>query len=207
MEPARYRPERYSRFVGLMKVALPLIAVALMATVFLVQEEDTIAGGVVFTQGDRDTMRDGLAINNPELSGITPTGDRFFMTAARAIPNDNSVQEVELFEITGRTEYLSGRIVRLKANEGMAFVPEQRVQLIGDIEIETSDGYTAHTQSGVADLASGEIHIDSQVELVGPTGQLTAGSMTIANQPQNAGSQNNQMFTFENGVTLRFQPG
>lgn len=190
-----------------MKVALPLIAVALLATVFLVQEEDTIAGGVVFTQGDRDTMRDGLAINNPELSGITPTGDRFFMTASRAIPSDNTLQEVALVEITARTEYLSGRIVDLEANEGMAFVQEQRVHLMGDIRIETSDGYTALTQSGVADLSSGAIYIDTKVELEGPTGRLTAGSMTIANQPQNAASQNNQMFTFENGVTLTFQPG
>lgn len=207
MDRVPYRPGLYSRLVGLLKVALPLVAVALMATVFLVQKEDKITGGVVFTQGDRDTMRDGLAINNPELSGITATGDRFFMTAVRAIPDGNTLNEVALERITARTEYLSGRKVYLKAHEGTAFVPEQRVHLMGDIEINTTDGYVGVTQTASADLANGEIFADSPVVIDGPTGRLEAGSMRITNEPDATGARNNQMFTFENGVKLTFQPG
>lgn len=195
----------YSRLVGYLKVALPLLAVALFSTVFLFQTGDEIEGGISFSSDDRDTMRDGLAVHNPKFSGVNLRGDRFFLEAAKATPDSGEPEEVVLVELSGRTDYKDGFSVYLKAARGIVRLPEQLLELSGGLHISTSDGFEGLANGGTAGLDTGSFISDGPVTLDGPMGRLEAGAMRLDPAPEGA-TKENQVFTFENGVTLTLTP-
>ena len=197
-------PAAYSRFVGYLKIALPLIAIGLLSTVFLVQKEDPIKSGAIFSEIDRDTIRDGLSVHNPKYSGVNVNGDRFYLEASRATPDGADPDEVAMVDILGRTDYREGRTISLRAARGTAFLPDQTILLEGGVHIKTSDGYEGLTNAGTAGLDRGSFVSDGPVTLTGPTGMLEAGSMRIETHQSDQGE--NQVFTFENGVKLKFEP-
>jgi len=200
-----HNPGLRSRFIGYLKIALPLLAVALLSTVFLFQTGDEIEGGITFSRVDKDTMRDGLAVYNPKFSGVNLQGDRFFMEAAKATPDSGDPKEVTLVDLNGRTDYISGLSVYLKAARGIVRLPDQKLELSGGLHIRTSDGFEGTANAGTAGLETGSFMSKGPVTLTGPMGQLEAGSMQLV--PSNdSGSGENQVFTFENGVTLTLIP-
>lgn len=199
--PAGY----YSRFVGYLKVALPLLAIGLLSTVFLFQAGDEIEGGISFSSDDRDTMKDGLAVYNPKFSGVNLHGDRFFLEASKATPDSGDPKEVVLVDLNGRTEYKSGLAVYLKAARGIVRLPEQVLELSGGLHIRTSDGFEGLTNAGVAGLETGSFLSKGPVSLEGPIGRLEAGSMRLDPSPEGE-TVENQVFTFENGVKLTLTP-
>lgn len=201
MARAEYRPGLRSRLVGYLKIALPLLAIGLLSTVFLFQESDQIEGGITFSSDDRDTMRDGLSIYNPKFSGINLNGDRFFMEAAKATPDSADPEEVDLIDLNGRTEYKNGFAVYLTAARGKARLPQQLVELSGGVHIRTSDGFEGLTNAGIAGLENGSFITETPVTLSGPIGKLEAGSMRLEHLVSD-GAGENQVFTFENGVKL-----
>lgn len=203
MAERSYRPGLYSRFIGYTKIALPLIAIAVLSSVFLLQEKDEIAGGVTFSEDDRDTMRDGLAVYNPRFSGVNLNGDRFFMEAQKATPDGSDTKEVALVDLDGRTDYASGLTVFLKASRGFADLPGQTLDLTDGVRLRTSDGFEGVMNTLKADLETGLIVSEMPVRLTGPRGLLEAGSMRIETIPDENGIEN-QVFSFENGVTLSF---
>lgn len=206
MASTEYRPGLRSRLVGFLKIVLPLFAIGLLSTVFLFQREDQIEGGITFSEDDRDTMRDGLAVYSPKFSGHSEAGDRFFVEAAKAVPDQGSdPNEVALIDLSGRTEYKSGLTVNLKAARGKALLKDQQLKLEGGIHITTSNGYEGMTNGGVAGLDTGTFVSDGPVTLDGPVGTLEAGLMRIDSGDTEVGSQN-QVFTFENGVRLTLNP-
>jgi lipopolysaccharide export system protein LptC len=64
-------PGLYSRVVAVLKVGLPLVAVGLLASLFVVQTDDRIGEGVVFSPGDVEALGSGLRISNPTFTGTT----------------------------------------------------------------------------------------------------------------------------------------
>ena len=150
-------------------------------------------------------MRDGLAVYNPKFSGVNQNGDRFIMEASKATPDSADPDEVVLVDLNGRTDYKSGLSVYLKAARATVRVPEQKLEMSGGLHIRTSDGFEGLANAGVAGLDTGSFISDGPVSLEGPIGRLEAGSMRL--EPMSAeGEAENQVFTFENGVTLTLTP-
>lgn len=206
MARAPYRPGAYSRFIGYVKIALPLLAIALLSTVFLVQSEDTIEGGITFSKNDRDTIRDGLTVYNPKFSGVNLRGDRYFLEALKATPDSAEPDEVMLEGVDGRTDYVSGLSIYLTSERGMARLPQQRLNLEGGVTIKTSEGYEGKTEAGVLGLDNGSFVSKGPVTLSGPPGQIEAGSLRIESLKHPDAAQENQVFWFENGVKLTYLP-
>ncbi len=206
MARGRSRPGLRSRIVGYLKIALPLVALGLLSTVFLFQEDDAAPGGITFSENDRDTMRDGLAVYNPKFSGVTPNGDRFYLEAAKATPDDSAdPNEVALVDLTGQTEYASGLVLTLKAARAQAYLEKQIVEVSGGMRIVTSNGFEGMATAGTVGLETGSFVSDGPVTLQGAIGYLEAGSMRLENEQDGEGVQN-QVFTFENGVKLTLTP-
>ena len=192
----------YSRWVGILKVVLPLIAVGLLSTVFLVQREDKIEGGLVFTKVDIATLGDGLTISKPRFSGLTTSGDTFTLTAARATPDSSKPTKIEMTDIVADYAYLSGLEVLANAAHGLALMAEQTLTLNGGLSATTSNNYDVTTPGGIIKLRTGEFESSGEVVLVGPSQRLTAGRLTVTPGEDGPG----QIFLFDNGVHLTYSP-
>ena len=76
----------YSRMVAFFKVLLPLAALAILATLFLLSRGNDPDTAIPFTEKDvADRLRD-QQITAPFLSGTAPNGDEIIVTATLARP-------------------------------------------------------------------------------------------------------------------------
>src|SRR4051812_14122297 len=98
----------HSRIVAVLKVGLPLIALGLLAALFLVQTDDRLAGDLVFSRGDIEALGSGLRLTNPVFTGTTRSGDRFRFTAEEVVPDAAPPKRAAITRLGGTLELAGG---------------------------------------------------------------------------------------------------
>lgn len=197
----------YSSVVRILKIALPLVAVALLSTIFLVQEEDSFDGGLVFSSADLETLGDGLTVNNPRLAGTTRDGTAYVLTAATAVPDQTGISIVEFTGLNSVMRYSGGNVVELHAANAIAMVNERVLNLKNGINLRTSAGYVASTLSATADLDAGTLITNSPVTANGPAGQIKSGRMVVRTAIDAQGMPTDTPeIIFDQRVKLVFEP-
>jgi lipopolysaccharide export system protein LptC len=196
-------PGLHSRIVGILKVGLPLVALGMLASIFLVQTDDSLGGNIVFSQGDIDALGEGLKITNPTFTGTTAGQDRFRFTAALVEPDAAPPERARITTLVGEVTLHNGPTVELEADTGDLHIPTERLDVAGDVRIRTSEGYRIHAEQATLDLAAGSIVAGNAVETTGPLGRIDSGSLAVAPA---APSGEARRFSFGNGVRLIYEP-
>ena len=196
-------PGLHSRIVGILKVGLPLVALGMLASLFLVQTDDRLGGGIVFSKGDVEALGEGLRITNPTFTGTTAGQDEFRFTAALVEPDAAPPERARITTLAGEVALHNGPVVELEADTGDLHVPTQRLDLAGNVHIRTSEGYRMVAEQATLDLKAGSIVAGNVVETSGPLGKIDSGSLTV--QPA-AASGEARRFSFGNGVRLVYDP-
>ena len=93
--------------------------------------------------------------------------------------------------------YLSGRI--FTAREGVYRRSAERLQLSGEIELTSSDGYRFETERARIDLAKGTVIGSRPVRGTGPAGDLEASRFEIR--------EGGDVLRFGGRVKVTLQPG
>jgi lipopolysaccharide export system protein LptC len=194
-------------FIRFLKIALPLLAVAILSTVFLVQNEDGFDGGLLFSTADKATLGDGLTIKNPRFSGKTDAGQAFSISAQIATPVGDDLRTVDVEGLSSVVHFEDGRQVEMQSATARIETSGQRISFVEGVNVRTSDGYMGHVGRLVADLESGVISGSEGVRFSGPTGKIDAQTMTIS-QSQNGGAtySGDSVLEFGGGVTLSLVP-
>lgn len=202
MAEHRPRADRYSRLVGVLKLALPAIALLLLALLFLTGREDTLEGGLFFADRDMSAMRDGLRLTNPQLSGATRAGDRYSFTAVQVRPDGIGLTRFVAEALSGTIERAGGVTISLAAPGAIFDQTGQTLSMQGGVEFRTSDGYRGGADRIEATLADG-ILVAREVRLEGPVGRMMAGELRL--EPPGVGGD--RVMRFRRGVRLRYVPG
>ena len=196
-------PGLHSQVVALLKLGLPLVAVGLLAALFLVQTDDSIGGGVVFSRGDIDALGSGLRIANPTFTGTTSSDDRFRFTAEEVLPDGAPPTRAAITRLSGTLELKDGPVISLEAATGDLHIPTQRLDMTGEVRIETSDGYRITAEKATLNVKDGTFLAGDHVESTGPLGHITSGSLMVAPA---AAEGEARRFSFANGVKLIYDP-
>jgi lipopolysaccharide export system protein LptC len=195
-------PGLHSRIVGVLKVGLPLVALGMLASIFLVQT-DRFGGDLSFSRGDIDALGKGLRITNPTFTGTTQGQDRFRFTAALVEPDAAPPERAKITTLAGEVALNNGPVVELEADSGDLHIPTERLDVAGNVRIRTSEGYRMAAEQATLDLRAGSLIAGNAVETTGPLGRIDSGSLTI--QPA-AASGEARRFSFGNGVRLVYDP-
>ena len=195
-------PGLHSRIVGVLKVGLPLVALGMLASIFLVQT-DRFGGDLSFSRGDIDALGKGLRITNPTFTGTTQGQDRFRFTAALVEPDAAPPERAKITTLAGEVALHNGPVVELEADSGDLHIPTERLDVAGNVRIRTSEGYRMAAEQATLDLRAGSLIAGNAVETTGPLGRIDSGSLTI--QPA-AASGEARRFSFGNGVRLVYDP-
>lgn len=194
-------PSPYSRFVALVKVALPLLALVLLSSLFLMARRPG-DDGAALGPGDVLRLARDQRLDDAEYVGVTDSGDRVVLTATTAIPRGGT----DLVDVTGLTATLDapdGRVTRLTARTGAIDRAAQSGDFSGDVRVATSDGYRLYSEALHASFDGDLIRSDVPVRLVGPRLSITADSMEArAGLTGPAGH-----VVFKGGVRLVYEPG
>jgi lipopolysaccharide export system protein LptC len=196
-------PELYSRFVTVLKVGLPLVALAMLSALFLIQNDDGPGGTITFSQGDIAALGEGLRVTNPTLTGSTRGEDRFRFTAEAVVPDAAPPTRATLSVLDGRIDFTDGSAVDIAARAGEIDLEAQDLALTDAVRIATSQGLAVTSDDVTVDLRLGTLEARGGVVTEGPMGRIDSQTLRIAPSPD---AEAARLVTFGNGVRLVYDP-
>ncbi len=193
----------YSRFVGAMKILLPVGALALVA----------IVAAWPYIQPSDSRFRIGFAtlvsseaqspnIINPRLVGTDSSDQPFSITADMAknfqLREDfwQNGAPVELEMPKADVTLEDGTWLVLTANSGLLIPQTKTLDLLGKVNLFHDSGYELHTEKATVDLKAGVAESNDPVEGQGPFGHLKAEGMRLLDKGKTI------LFTGKAQVTL-----
>lgn len=216
--PHEHAPDFRTRLVAILKVGLPLVALGMIATLFLIPADDgPQGGGISFTEGDMEALGEGMSVTSPILTGTSESNDRFRFTAERVVPDAAPPTRADMTRVAGEIDFDRGTTMRVSAPVAAFDLESQRIALGGPVLIDTSDGYAMRAEAMDLDLARGVLEAGQSVTASGPLGEITSGTLRIepgsssgssaGDAPGDAsGDAEARLFSFGNGVRLIYVP-
>lgn len=190
----------HSTLVGWLKILLPLAALSLLSTLFLLARDDNGPSDIPFADIDAAAKEQRIAA--PRFSGLTEAGDTIQITADTAMPDPDGGSSLTINRPSLTLNATDGTSLHVAAGRGTVDSAANKAHLSGLARLETSSGYTMETAGLNADLETGIVTSDGALEIQAPYGQLTAGQVTIHVDDSGMGQQ----MDFTNGVKLIYTP-
>jgi len=190
----------YSRVIAWLKILLPLAALALLSTLFLLSRSREPLANVPFAEALKAGDRALQGVSAPHYSGTTSDGGVLTMTAERARPMADG--HILADEMKARMQLRDGSEIRLTARQAQMQDGAQTAHLKGGVLIESSLGYVMRTEAMISAINSVDVESLGPVTGAGPAGDLQAGRMVIA--PDDG--EGDVQIHFTEGVKLIYRP-
>lgn len=190
----------HSQIVGWAKIILPLGALALLSTLFMLARAPKDQTGIPFSE-IADIARD-QRITAPKFSGLTNEGSVVTLTARSAQPDTAQPDTVMIDALMFRMENPDGSNLTVTATTGELDGRAGIARFLGLARLETSSGFEMETNGLTAELDTGIVTSDGLLEIRAPFGELTAGKVTF----NVTGDQTGQQMHFTDGVRLIYRP-
>ncbi len=192
--------------VAWLKIILPLLALALLSTVFLVSRSIDPTTTIPFTTIDLRERAREEQVTAPEFAGATEDGDLITFHAASAKPDSARPSQALATEIDARIDLKSGTVITFHAGGGSIDQAEDRAEFKGDVLIESSTGYRLNSQHLITGMTVISAESPGPVDGESPAGHISAGRMLLTDEaPQGAG-QSDVHLLFTGGVKLLYDP-
>ena len=167
---------RYTRFVSLMKVMLPAVAVALVGAVALwPQLKDFGEEGFSISFADVGRAAAGKQrLVNARYYGTDTDDQPYTITADTAEEVAPGSTRVRLDNPQADITLTDGAWIMLGADEGLYSQDDATLNLSGEVNLFHDAGYELHTTKATILMSDGEAHGDAPVRGQGPFGELSA---------------------------------
>lgn len=169
---------RYSRFVGLMKFALPGFAVGLVA--LMVAWPGRFGDGEGFRLSFANLAPDpdgNVGVTRARFAGTDSRARPFFITAERAVQQSARFEVFDLEALQADMTLSNGTWISVSAVAGVFDRGGRHLLLEGPIEIFTDIGYELHALEASINLAAGTVETGRPVNGHGPLGAIWAEGM------------------------------
>jgi lipopolysaccharide export system protein LptC len=197
------RVDGHTRLVGWLKVALPLTALAILSTLFLVARRIDPEAALPYAEVDVEDLAREPRMTAPTYAGTTEDGAAVTLSAdearpaAEGTPAEAAGLRLDLATPDGaRTELLAASAVMDNA--------AGQVLLSGGVTVNTSTGYRLETSDIVANLDRTGLESRAPVVATGPVGEIRAERMVLSQDNQTPGAY---VLVFKGSVRLVYQPG
>lgn len=186
IRPARSRrssaaADWHSRVVNLLRVLLPMTALALVGLVIAWPHLMGNAGGLivpVLTPSQVDGA-DVMMMQGPRYVGQTKGDDAYEVTASSAYLDPAKPNRIHLDRLAADIDSRGQRDLRVMATSGIYNRNTENLDLSGGIELNTSDGYRFKTESAWLNLQRGRVIGRTPIAGSGPAGTLSADRFEV----------------------------
>lgn len=192
--------DRYSRLVAWLKVLLPLTALGLLSTLFLLSRNFDPIAAIPFAEAEIKERLRGEQITGPFFSGITDAGDQVTFSA-RAVRLGKG-QGSRTDDLSVQIDLASGTRVTLSSDMGKFDMASAQLTLHGNVIIATSTGYELKSETLTTNFNILSVESPDAVMGNSPIGTLHAGKMLLERR---RGDENAHL-NFTNGVKLLYRP-
>ncbi len=193
----------YSRLVAILKVALPLIALGLLSTLFLVSNRITDStASVPFAEVDLAQRAREQQITAPFFSGRTTAGHLVAFSADAARPDLDDPTRSSATRMNARIDFTDGSRINMASETAEIDNANHIATLHGNVRVESSAGYDIRSQELIAHMREGRLVSPGTVRSTGPGGELTAGHLEVTEDPETGETT----LFFSEGVKLIYEP-
>ncbi|APE45183.1 hypothetical protein BOO69_18480 [Sulfitobacter alexandrii] len=194
--------DRHSRMVSLLKVLFPLLALALLSTLFLLSRAVDPDSAIPFADKEiQDRLRD-QQVTGPFFSGTTAQGDLISFSAEKLTTPQNEVGANRAEDVRIVMELIGGTNLTLQSDVAHFEMQKDLADLEGEVVIETSTDYRIRSDRLITQMTELDVQSPGPVRAQSPMGTLDAGSMTISSPQEGGAAQLN----FTGGVKLVYDP-
>ncbi len=193
----------HSRVVFWLKITLPLIALAILSTLFLFSRRIDIEASLPYSEVDVNELAREQRLTRPEYSTMTSDGSALRIGAAVAYPQTGSSGSATADSLVARYDTKGGLRIDLEAKTGSVDEAAGNLALRDGVKINTSSGYEMTTTGLVAALDRTRLVSEGAVTATGPLGRVDAGQMEIRQSDVEVGDY---VLIFRQGVKLVYDP-
>ncbi|QUS42202.1 LPS export ABC transporter periplasmic protein LptC [Tardiphaga alba] len=187
---------RHSRFVRVLRIAVPAIVLLSMAAIvgvsifnpFRILTKLPIDIGNVVVSGTKITME------TPHLAGYSPDGRPYELWAKAATQDLTDPDNVDLAVLRAKVMMEDKSTLTLDARNGKFNSKTQLLDLTKDIFLQTTTGYEARLTQATIDIAKGVVESNAPVDVKLLNGTLLGQRMRI--------TDNGEVVRFEGGVSM-----
>lgn len=199
VEEAFTKARRHSGRVRLLKFALPVAAVAMIAA-FAGKSWLAAPGSIPIDLGSLAIEGGRLVMSDPRLDGTTGSADRpYSMTATRAIQDIGSSGRIDLEGIDAKLPIDEKGWMKVTAPTGIFDRDANRLDITSEMTIIGDDGLKAVLQSATLDIAGGNLDTPDPVDITLDGAHISADSMMVRDK--------GAVLIFENRVRMKIEGG
>ncbi|MGY6633564.1 MAG: LPS export ABC transporter periplasmic protein LptC [Alkalilacustris sp.] len=200
-----------SRTVASLKLALPLLSLALLSTLFLLARDIDPSRAVPSADVDADDLARDPRIVTSRLSSVTVDGTEIEMTAATVRVAAGGRETTEAEDITLVLTAPDGGISRVRADHAVIDQLADLMTLTGSVHMLDVTGHTLSSAQMLIAMDRSRAHSPGPVEADGPLGRIEAGAMTLTSMaapeaPTAEVAAAPYLLSFTGGVRLLHQP-
>ncbi|WP_028725715.1 hypothetical protein [Paracoccus zeaxanthinifaciens] len=189
-----------TRIVRWLRVLLPLVALAMLSTMFLFSRGSDTESRIPYAEVDaEEAAREGRVVA-PEYSAVAGDGSQIALRAANGRPTADGATAEGLQLDLRRSDGVTATVTAPNGGSDA-----DAIRLGGGVTMQTSTGWRLVTDSLEAATGQGVLRADTRVEAEAPFGEIEAGSMRL--EPEDAeASDGPAILNFSGGVRLIYRP-
>lgn len=191
---------RRSVIVAWLRVLLPLAALAVLSTLFLLSRKPDPEAAIPYARVDAEALARQPRITAPSFAGVTPDGAALTLTADSATPAGGGAGSASALRLGWRGA--DGLTAELTAPH--AEIGEGAIHLDGGVQVSTSSGWSLAAPRVEAATDRSRVAATGGIEARAPFGEITAETATLE-RPGGAEAADH-VLNFAGGVRLLYRP-
>ncbi|MEN9408159.1 MAG: export transporter periplasmic protein LptC [Pseudomonadota bacterium] len=193
----------WSRLVAWLKVVLPLAALALLSTLFLISNRINPEDAIPYAEVDVEARLKEPRMTAPTYAGTTKDGAALEVSAAETRPAVEGARGQTAKDVAARLSTPDGAVTDLDADGAEMALDGTEMTFRGNVVVTNSIGYRVETETLLARLDRTDLRSPTPVRVDGPVGRITADSMRLS--PAGDGGTS-YLLVFNGRVKLVYRP-
>lgn len=175
------RNNLHSAVVAWARILLPLVALAMLATLFMVSRPVDPEDAIPYARVEIEDRLREPRLTGATLSGVTQDGANVTLKADEAVPAVAGQPGTGLARgLSGRIETPDGIMTDVTAAQATLESAARAVALDGGVSLHTSQGYVITTDAMILQLDETRLESQGPVQASAPLGQIEAGKMVLS---------------------------
>lgn len=191
-----------SRVINWLKILLPLTALGLLSTLFLLSRTIDPTRPIPADRADLESRTGSQQITEPTFAGTTEEGHLVAFVATNARVDPEQSERVIADTMAAQIDLNAGGRINITSLLGTVNDLTGVAILEGDVVLTSSTGYRIETDELTTRMREVAAESAGPIAGTGPPGKLDAGKMTMTSDPDTGDVH----LFFTNGVKLIYDP-
>ncbi len=173
------RSDLYSKTVMWVKVTLPLIALALLSSLFLLSGAPDPEAALPYAEVDVEQIAREQRVTAPRFAGIVGEDQEIILIAAAMTAESGQTDRIHAQAIDGRVDLGISEVMTVQATLGDIDMAGQFASLRDGVAVQSSRGYQMESETILMALDEIRLRAPTPVHITGPGLDLTADAMEM----------------------------